>query len=259
MKENKTIYFSHDTNASNDPKLVNIRISFGWAGIGMYWAIIEALHKERDGKLPEGLISSMIYDYFCHEEIRTSTKMRDDAKPFEETLYLTDLLVKSDGTTTSKRVQENLEEINSKIEKGREGAFKRWGKDSNNSKVNANPMATQWEPNAIKEKKRKESKDILCLANAKEQKTELNPKGISVKELYSTLGLPEKTRNISKWQDEASTAIKYFTDIGDKSSSVFKCFKENNQKARTAFSDCKELSKDSVMYFLKVYNQLIKI
>ena len=49
----KAFYFSHDIYASSDPKLIDLRIRFGWKGIGMYWAIIEALHKEENGMMPD--------------------------------------------------------------------------------------------------------------------------------------------------------------------------------------------------------------
>ena len=73
------------------------------------------------------------------------------------------------------------------------------------------------------------------------------------------MGMPKPVRSVNLWQDEAANAIKYFTDGEDKRSSIFKCFKDNQQKSRFAFSDCKELGKHSALYFLKVYNGLIKI
>ncbi len=78
-------------------------------------------------------------------------------------------------------------------------------------------------------------------------------------DLYSQMGLPPKVKiAANKWQDEAANALKYFTDGETKASSIFKCFKDNNQKARLALSDCKELGKTSVLYFLKVFNEIKK-
>lgn len=101
-------------------------------------------------------------------------------------------------------------------------------------------------------------KDNIYIADksANDNLSESKPNKLS--DLYKQFGLPEKTRSIMKWQNEASNAIKYFNDVSGKESSVFKCFKDNNQKARIAFSDCKELGKNSVYYFLKVYNELKK-
>lgn len=73
------------------------------------------------------------------------------------------------------------------------------------------------------------------------------------------MGLPAPVKNkVTLWQDEANNAVKYFSDGEEKRSSIFKCFRDNQQKARIAFSDCKELEKRSAMYFLKVWNELIK-
>jgi len=67
-----------------------------------------------------------------------------------------------------------------------------------------------------------------------------------------------KKTKIELWQDEASNAIKALSCPEDKISSVFKCFKDNEPKAKIALSDCKELSKLNVLYFFKVFNELTK-
>ena len=78
-------------------------------------------------------------------------------------------------------------------------------------------------------------------------------------EMFSGYKLPEvSNKNIKQWQDEAANAIKYLETDEDKISSVFKCFKENQNFARTALNDCKELCKKETLYFLKVYNELVK-
>ncbi|MDD2496404.1 MAG: helix-turn-helix domain-containing protein [Tissierellia bacterium] len=80
----------------------------------------------------------------------------------------------------------------------------------------------------------------------------------NIKSLYEKMGLPLKVRVVTQWQDEASNAVNYFIDGEEKRSSIFKTFKDNQHKARIAFSDCKELGKKSALYFLKVYNELRK-
>jgi len=76
--------------------------------------------------------------------------------------------------------------------------------------------------------------------------------------LYEQFGLPVNVKTFSKWQEEAANAIKLLKDINGKESSIFKCFKEDNHHAKLALSDCKELSKYNVLYFLKVYSELRK-
>lgn len=43
-------YFSHDSNAHKDPKILKLRSKFGWEGYGIYWAIIETLREQTDYK-----------------------------------------------------------------------------------------------------------------------------------------------------------------------------------------------------------------
>ena len=59
-----------------------------------------------------------------------------------------------------------------------------------------------------------------------------------------------------KWQLEALEAIKLLS--ATKKSSIFKCYKDNSHRARFALNDCKELGKLNELYFLKIYNELIK-
>ena len=39
-------YFSHDSNAHRDYKMVKLRTKLGWGGYGLFWAIIENLRNE---------------------------------------------------------------------------------------------------------------------------------------------------------------------------------------------------------------------
>ena len=41
-------YFSHDSNARNDQRLVKIRMKYGMEGYGIYFGIIEILREQRD-------------------------------------------------------------------------------------------------------------------------------------------------------------------------------------------------------------------
>jgi DNA-binding MarR family transcriptional regulator len=97
--------------------------------------------------------------------------------------------------------------------------------------------------------------NILADKSANDNLNESKP-NIKITDLYAKMGLPKPIRKVNQWQDEASNAVKYFVDSEDKVSSIFKCYKDNQQKARIALSDCKELGKKNVLYFLKVYNEL---
>lgn len=77
-----------------------------------------------------------------------------------------------------------------------------------------------------------------------------------LQDLYNNFGFPKKSKTVNQWQDEASNAISYLKDSKGKESSIFKCYKDNQSKARIALSDCKELGKPHTMYFFKIYNEI---
>lgn len=52
MGNKDTYYFSHDSNALSDPKILNMRCDYGFESYGLYWAIIEMLRNESNYKLP---------------------------------------------------------------------------------------------------------------------------------------------------------------------------------------------------------------
>lgn len=40
-------YFSHDCNARNDPKILELRMKHGMAGYGIYFSILEKLMEDK--------------------------------------------------------------------------------------------------------------------------------------------------------------------------------------------------------------------
>ncbi len=51
MKKKEAYYFSHDSNARNDQKIIKLRMKYGWEGYGLYWAIIETLRETNNYRL----------------------------------------------------------------------------------------------------------------------------------------------------------------------------------------------------------------
>lgn len=157
QKKSFTIpHFPHDISASNDPKLITLRIAFGWAGIGMFWSIIEGLHREPTGTMAAQHLTAIIGDFWMQEEMQSKSPQRDKAKPFEEFLYANALLTLCDGYATSNRVAQNLNLIREKSEKARESAKKRWQDNGPIKPNHANAKRTQSEGYARKEEKSKE-------------------------------------------------------------------------------------------------------
>ena len=132
-------YFSHDFHARSDPKLREVKLKYGLAGLGLYWCIVEMLYEE-NGYLPESIIPAIAYDE------------RVDENMVNDLIDNFGLFVRNNGVFYSESALERLNVRNEKSEKAKKSAAARWEKPSKN----ANAMRTQCERNAIKEKKSKE-------------------------------------------------------------------------------------------------------
>lgn len=108
-------YFSHDSNARNDEKIIALRILHGWGGCGLYWAIIEKLRDATDYRLSTDY-SLIAYDLQVDIEIIRSIVC--DLKLFvvEKEYFYAQSLCKRMGR------------IDEKSDKARESAKSRWQK-----------------------------------------------------------------------------------------------------------------------------------
>ena len=55
-------YFSHDSNARNDQRLIKLRMKYGMEGYGIYFGIIEILREQEDYILFESDVDGIAYD-----------------------------------------------------------------------------------------------------------------------------------------------------------------------------------------------------
>ena len=129
-------YFSHDSNASKDPKIMSLIMAQGMKGYGIYWRIIEILRESGDYMLSLCDCNAIAYDLHC-EVIDVESVIKNYAL-FE---------INGEDKFWSQSLVTRMEKVAERSEKARTSALKRW--DS---------MRTQCEPNAIKESKVKESK-----------------------------------------------------------------------------------------------------
>ena len=58
----ENLYFRHDFNARNNPKLIKLKMKLGMEGIGIYWCLLECLY-ELNGYLKEDDLET-----FCFNE-----------------------------------------------------------------------------------------------------------------------------------------------------------------------------------------------
>jgi hypothetical protein len=135
-------YFSHDSNAKDDPKILQLRMELGWEGYGLFWALIELLRNESDYRMRTHY-KSIAFALQTQED--TIKKLINDF----------DLFVINEQYFWSESLLKRMELKEERSEKARESAKKRW-----NQTNDANAMRTHSEGNAdamqLKERKVKE-------------------------------------------------------------------------------------------------------
>ena len=160
-------YFSHDSNARIDDKILALRMKHGWAGYGLFWAIIEKLRESTDYTYPKdyeiiaydlrsdtGIIKSIIEDFGLFE---ISDK---------QNIFFSKSLIRRMAVMDDKKAKKQLA--------GSIGAAKRWQNDSNAIAVpyqaDSNAIADGWQ-NIAKESKVKESKVKEIKKNERKEET----------------------------------------------------------------------------------------
>lgn len=143
-------YFSHDSNARNDQKLIQVRIKLKWEGYGLYWALIEMLRDAPDYKLPAN------YNVIAYD-------LRTDNAIVKSLINDYGLFVISDDYFYSESLCDRMK---MRSEKGRTAATKRWDDAralQTHSERNTDAMhsdANKGKESKVKEKKVKERKEI---------------------------------------------------------------------------------------------------
>jgi hypothetical protein len=151
-------YFSHDSNARNDRKTSALIISYGMAGYGMWWVLVEMLREEENYKLP---MDELTYSAMAKDMLATPEQVEDFIKDCINRF----MLLESDGeyfwSNSMLRRMKKLEETR---EKRRGAAEKRWNADAKQkedmqctSNANAEQMQCTEMQSKVKESKVKES------------------------------------------------------------------------------------------------------
>lgn len=156
----KTSYFSHDANAMDDIKILNMRADYGIAGYGLFWAIVEQLRVEDNYSLP--------LNKNTYRAIKIKTNADVDIEQ-----YIMDCIneyglfkITDDGKyfyscSLKRRMEMKDEKKNRRSEAGKKGAEKRW---KNDNAINNDSNAIENDGNATNidgkkwQKKRKEKK-----------------------------------------------------------------------------------------------------
>lgn len=129
-------YFSHDSNARNDDKVLKVRMTYGMEGYGIYFAIIERLREEQD------YIGKRDYNVLGFDFHVDAAKVKDIVENFGlfsftdngECFYSESLNDRMAHMDNSKAMRSQA---------GRKGAAKRWGNQAiaEPSETDSNAMA----------------------------------------------------------------------------------------------------------------------
>ena len=122
-------YFSHDTDARGDEKMLKLRAKFGWAGYGIFWALCEMMFVNDSTSLQLENVDA-IAQAFNVKVTMLSDVINYAIKPCR--------LFESDDTefwseSLRRRKAEFIEKRKKYADAGRRGMEVRWGKSSNNA------------------------------------------------------------------------------------------------------------------------------
>ncbi|RYM02782.1 DUF4373 domain-containing protein [Sporolactobacillus sp. THM7-7] len=213
MMSKDAYYFSHDSNARYDPKILAMRAVYGMEGYGRYWCLIEILRDEDGYKLEKTkhLFDALAMQMQCE---------RNAAHEFVDAcINEFGLLREDDEYIWSDSLINRMENKDKKSEKARKAAQKRWQKSSNDAgsmhsecERNADAMQTHSKRNALKERKVKESKEKekhATRAGACEAAASSELESESVKFFVQNFGSmnPNDADLIADWEIALSTEL----------------------------------------------------
>lgn len=172
----ETYYFSHDSNALTDTKILNMRADYGLEGYGLYWAIIEMMRNEEDYKLA--------LNKNTYRAIKTLTNTTIDIEKFiNDCLEDYELFEQDDEKFYSNSLLRRMQEKEKKSVIAREKAEKRWNNNatalqqqcsSNANKVNKSKVnKSKINENKVNKKEQEEKihfADFVSMTNAEHQK-----------------------------------------------------------------------------------------
>lgn len=137
-------YFSHDANAKDDPKILQLRMHLGWEGYGLFWGLIELLRNQPDYKMQKHYMS-------------IAFALQTDQKKIESLVNDFDLFARDEQYFWSESLLKRMELKEERSEKMRNAANKRWNKESDAKAMQKHSLSNA-EAMQLKERKGKEIK-----------------------------------------------------------------------------------------------------
>jgi hypothetical protein len=189
MMTKDAYYFSHDSNAFNDPKIIRLRAQFGLEGYGFYWAVIEMMRNQSDYCLHKEELD--LLPFYLHSDDSKIKQMLSKC-------YELELLEKDTDKVFSISLLRRMEKAN-KIR------VKRAEAGSKGGKAKANAKQTPSKSVALKESKGKEKKEEV--KEIKETKETSLPDCIDV-DLWSCFVDARKANKKEMTEEAKKRAIK---------------------------------------------------
>jgi hypothetical protein len=125
MKE--SFYFSHDSNARNDVKVLKLRRNLGLEGYGIYWCIIEILRDSPGYTLSMNNIEDISFSLNIENDKVLTVIKNFDLFIIEEENFFSERLLRS--MEQYKALKER------KSQSGKNGMKKRWSKPNQQNKM----------------------------------------------------------------------------------------------------------------------------
>ena len=147
----ETYYFSHDSNARNDEKILMLRAEHGWQGYGLYWALLEMMFEAKETCLSHAKVKGIAISYNVDITLLQSVINTCEA----ERLFVSDGVVFWSDSLRDRK-QKFLELRQQRADAGKKGMAKRWGSD-NGVITEVGSVITK--NNKVKESKEKEKKE----------------------------------------------------------------------------------------------------
>ena len=161
-----TYYFSHDSNARNDEKILMLRAEHGWEGYGIYWLLIEMMFESTDTCLyhskTKGIAVANNIDITLLQSVITTC--------IEEELFISNN-DKFFSQSLDRRKQNMLNLRKKKSEAGKKGMASRW--ESNNTDITQLKQSNNTDITKHNKGKERIVKDSIV----KESKKDKEPKG----------------------------------------------------------------------------------
>lgn len=214
MAKKDAYYFSHDSNAQDDPKCMVLIDQMGMEGYGIFWSLIEKLRAEKNYKLPLIVCNSFAKRWGTSKE-KIETVIKN---------YM--LFVVENECFFSLRLKDSMEFKSLTAKKNIE---KRWLKQENDTIV-LPPYTTVIPNDTIKGKESKGNKTKL-----KESKVFIPPSLFDVEGYFEEKGFSKELAKrafefyaVNDWKDSKENAVKNWKQ---KMLSVW--LKEENKENRT--------------------------